>query len=525
MQIRKAFVAVPLALVFGLTLSNPSADADPPTDPGGKASLMGQQHRSDRAEQALATVQSILDGNAQRRGGSSADPRSLTLALRDLALLKDALPAADQRAASQLLARPAATKKSCTKRICVHYTRTGVNRPNLRDKNGNHVPDYIDKVRKTVDAIHLKYKKAGYRSPLPDNGRGGDDRVDIYIRDIGSQGIYGYCTTDDPRERYDVWAFCVLDNNYSHEEFPTNTPLENMQVTAAHEYFHAVQFSYDAAEDGWILESTATWAEDELFDGVDDNRQYLARSPISYPDVPLDLYDPVNDSFQYGTWIFWRYLTEKFTASSAGLPTLVRDVWRKLDAHKGAPDFYSLQGLEKVLVARNSGLPKELALFDDAVRHPADQFEEGAAYTGDVADPFLTRTLVSNGSSLGGNVSLDHLASSTVRYVPGPALTDPGTKVTVAVDLPTTIRGQAVVTRYLQDGTTTTARLSLDDDGEANTTVPFDITSTKYVEVTLVNASNATTCWQDQSYPVFSCYGTGQADNQAGTVNGTASIS
>lgn len=48
---------------------------------------------------------------------------------------------------------------------------------------------------------------------------------------------------------YDVSAYCVVDNDYAVEEFGVrNTPLENLQVTVAHEYFHAVQFAYDFYE-------------------------------------------------------------------------------------------------------------------------------------------------------------------------------------------------------------------------------------------------------------------------------------
>ncbi|MEZ0581209.1 MXAN_6640 family putative metalloprotease [Nocardioides sp. MH1] len=529
---KRALVAVPLSLVFGLTLTSPSALADPPTDPGSKASLTGKAHRAERAQDALAAVRSILGGADQRRAGA-ADPRSLTIALRDLALYKDALSPADQRAASRALKRPGATKESCTKRICVHWVTSGASKPSLRDKNGNHVPDYVDQVRKTVDAIHLKYKKAGYRSPLPDQGRGGDNRTDVYIRDVGSQGIYGYCTTDDNRQRYDRWAYCVLDNNFSHAEFPTNTPLENMQVTAAHEYFHAVQYSYDFAEDPWILESTATWAEDEFFDKVDDNRQYLSRSPMSDPEGPLDMFAPVDGDdysypalFQYGTWIFWRYLTEHYPASSAGLPTLVRDVWRLLDAKKGAPDKYSLQGLEKVLQARGTNLPKELSLFADANRHPADVYEEGATYTHEVPLPAATRTLNASGASATGPVTLDHLASATVRFVPGGSL-DPSAELNLSINLPGgTIRSQAVVTRFLEDGTTQTQRVVLDANGDGvATSLQFSPLATQYVEVTLVNASNETTCWTADSYPIFSCQGTGQEDGQAGSVTGTALVS
>ena len=47
-------------------------------------------------------------------------------------------------------------------------------------------------------------------------------------------------------------------------------------MTAAHEFFHAVQFAYDAADDQWFMESTATWMEDEIYDDVNDNLQYLS---------------------------------------------------------------------------------------------------------------------------------------------------------------------------------------------------------------------------------------------------------
>ena len=61
-----------------------------------------------------------------------------------------------------------------------------------------------------------------------------------------------------------------------------------MRVTAAHEFFHAVQFGYDYFEDVWLMEASSAWVEDEIFDDIDDNRQYLAKSPLSSPAAPLD---------------------------------------------------------------------------------------------------------------------------------------------------------------------------------------------------------------------------------------------
>jgi hypothetical protein len=40
----------------------------------------------------------------------------------------------------------------------------------------------------------------GYRAPLSDStspSNGGEGRLDIYLANLGDEGLYGYCTTDD----------------------------------------------------------------------------------------------------------------------------------------------------------------------------------------------------------------------------------------------------------------------------------------------------------------------------------------
>ena len=38
----------------------------------------------------------------------------------------------------------------------------------------------------------------------------------------------------------------MLDNDYAPAQFPSGTsPQNNLTVTAAHEFFHAVQYAYD----------------------------------------------------------------------------------------------------------------------------------------------------------------------------------------------------------------------------------------------------------------------------------------
>ena len=96
----------------------------------------------------------------------------------------------------------------------------------------------------------------------------------------------------------------------------------SLDVAGGEIVFDAVQFGYDAYEDGWILESTATWVEDELFDKVNDNRFYLADSPLSRPSKSLDRFGGL---YHYGAWIWWRFLTEAYPArGTSGLPLIMR---------------------------------------------------------------------------------------------------------------------------------------------------------------------------------------------------------
>ncbi|MCH7733225.1 MAG: hypothetical protein IIB44_12085, partial [Candidatus Marinimicrobia bacterium] len=75
-------------------------------------------------------------------------------------------------------------------------------------------------------------------------------------------------------------SYMVLRNNYEGFYDVSNiygpiSEFEAVQVSVAHEFFHSIQFGYDGWEAVWLLEATATWMEDEVFDDVNDNYQYL----------------------------------------------------------------------------------------------------------------------------------------------------------------------------------------------------------------------------------------------------------
>ena len=139
---------------------------------------------SDRAGQALAHARDLLEGHDATAARRSVHPdRDATLVLRDLVRVRDQLRGTAAREAARILARPAASRRSCTADICVHWRDALVRQ---RDDDGNTIPDYIDLVRTTVADVHQQDVDAGYRPPRPDGTRGGNNRTDIYIRDVGA---------------------------------------------------------------------------------------------------------------------------------------------------------------------------------------------------------------------------------------------------------------------------------------------------------------------------------------------------
>ncbi|GAA4803022.1 MXAN_6640 family putative metalloprotease [Nocardioides caeni] len=503
-----AFLAAALALPVIPT----AAHADDGKGPGAAS---GPTARQAAASATLARAEAAFEGPA------AGDPsRSATLALRDLRVALGDLPRADRAVARALLARPLGPQTVCSASTCVHYTTVGEDAVASVDNSGNSIPDYVDTVLATVDQVRQTYVDAGYRPPLsdadsPDNG--GDGRLDVYLEDLVNEdeSLYGYCDSDDPKTQpgslepgYDVSAYCALDNDFSVEEFGA-PPLDSLRVTVAHEYFHAVQYAYDFLEDGWLMEATATWAEDELYDDVNDNRQYLSAGQLRRPSVSLDTW---SGSTHYGNWIFFRRLSERFPAAQGGLPTIVRDIWNRLDGRAGAVDDFSMGAITRVLKARGTTFQREYALFAVANRNSRRAYAEGASYP--VAP---ARAVNVSATRRGSNPAayaprMRHLTSATVRYVPR-GLTARNWKLKLAFNLDNRVRGSfAAVTTIRRNGTRSTTLVPLNARGDAVMRVPFTTATVAAVEVTLLNTSiRYRNCW-DFATP-YACGGGTSADD------------
>ena len=331
------------ALTLGLALVVPAAAAADPTGRG------DAQRPSAPVSAALGNARAAVTGHAEH---------DTTLALTRLRLAYPSLSAGERAAADALLARPtdgaadpeqfgyttAEATPLCGATFCVHYVTTTADAPAAVDVDLDGVPDWVETTLAELEAVvAFETGTLGYRHPATDGVRGGNAQFDVYLSQIGDDGLYGFCAPEEkvPGQRFVYSGYCVLDNDFT--EFPLG-PLPSLQVTAAHEFFHAIQFDYDATEDRWFMEATATWVEEQYADAIDDNRQYLPYGQLGRPRQPLDEFDSFGQS-QYGNWLFIELLSQDFG------PDVVRRIWNQADATRGAPDRYSTEAVRRVVSA------------------------------------------------------------------------------------------------------------------------------------------------------------------------------
>ncbi len=132
---------------------------------------------------ALGEVRLLVEDLTSLIAGASPDSDAdLTLALRDLALLKNLLPESLQPMAEGYLARPtdgdadefgdgytvAEALPACSDVVCVHYVTTSEDKVPAADTNDNGIPDYVDLTLATMTDVHKAYVDDGYRAPKSD---------------------------------------------------------------------------------------------------------------------------------------------------------------------------------------------------------------------------------------------------------------------------------------------------------------------------------------------------------------------
>ncbi|HWB69875.1 MAG TPA: MXAN_6640 family putative metalloprotease, partial [Solirubrobacterales bacterium] len=273
--------------------------------------------------------------------------------------------------------RQAPRSPACGPHFCVHWVAKGPDAPNPKDSDGDKIPDYVERVLGAAEYVYsVENGTLGWQPPKPDGKLGGGkDKTDIYLLQLGG-ALFGYAAPDKgqaskkhqlPRRLH---GYLVLDNNYARSEFPGTRQGNDLEVTLAHEYNHILQFGYDAFQDTWFAEATATWMEDQVYGEVNDYLRYV-RSWVRGYDTPV----AGNNYREYGSAVWNHWLANRYG------PEIIRSAWERAIHMK--PAGFSIAAYDSAIkAAGSSNFSHDFALFsrDVAEWHIEKAFGEGSLY-------------------------------------------------------------------------------------------------------------------------------------------------
>lgn len=304
----------------------------------------------------------------------------------------------------------------------IHYTEDNTNGDAVYGYDGDPatIPQFVIDVGASFELAWSHILSLGF-PPLPgDNNKGGDSRFDVYILNL--PGSYGYTSYDDSP----LYTYIVIDNDFA--TVPQNFDPEGKQkgaikVTAAHELFHAFQFQYSTniSKNGWWMETSSTWMEDEVFPEVKDYLNYIGlryddindngkwdigetyynidgsiagttgRSSkwFDNPDMSLDTY---NGSHEYGTVIWAKYLSGTYGNN------VIKSVWNRIGSGSVA-----LTSISDELSSLQTNLENAFGLFQ--VANYKRDYMDGNYY------PIIKHTATYTSYPQTVNGTINHLAS------------------------------------------------------------------------------------------------------------------
>ena len=172
--------------------------------------------------------------------------------------------------------------------------------------------------------------------------------LDIYIANTGVKNPAvdfnnGYKGITLPSTVYGVTS--TYQNGQPYLILSQDVASSILQVTAAHEFFHAVQIGYvdyntllDNSTVNWLAESSATWMEDKVYPLVNDYVNYVWQLTDS---PQWSLFDP---DLVYSAVLFQKYLAEGYHgADDPEGGEVIKSLWAGLAA-SGGDVVTSLEG-------------------------------------------------------------------------------------------------------------------------------------------------------------------------------------
>src|SRR3954471_5270026 len=133
----------------------------------------------------------------------------------------------------------------CGATTCVHWVATGEDAPPPDDADHDGTADYVQAVDAAFEhAIGVETAgDLGWPEPVADAGRGGDDRLDVYVKALA--GYAGATGISQPAFGRSAAAYVLVDDDLAQYAAAQRGAL--LRSVAAHEANHALQFAADDA--------------------------------------------------------------------------------------------------------------------------------------------------------------------------------------------------------------------------------------------------------------------------------------
>lgn len=236
------------------------------------------------------------------------------------------------------------------------------------NKSGNDKPGYdVDELAAAFDSSYnYEVNILGYPPPPFDNGDGGDNKYDIYLKNLPSS-FYGYTETENQITDKTYTTFIVMDNDFS----STYTKgIDAARVTAAHELHHAIQMGNYVyrQNDLFYFEATSTAMEEFVYDSINDYYAYMK----SFTDRPYRTFAS-NSGYNLAAWNI--FLKDRFGID------IIKRIWELM------PDQRTLDAAASAISENGSTFKAEFNIFGQWFYFtgnraiPNKYFEEAANYT------------------------------------------------------------------------------------------------------------------------------------------------
>ena len=249
---------------------------------------------------------------------------------------------------------PADSFYSENNHFVIHYTTEGKDAVCSEDLDNNSVPDWIEKMARAFEnSYDIEINTLNYNHPP--SMENGTVPYQIFVIDLGNS--YGRTITInvDPGiwEQKNVSSYIVFDNDFVGPGFHIQGD-DAIYVTAAHEFFHAIQLGYVfRKKDSFLFELSAVWMEDKVYDEINNYLYYLDYF-FSAPEIPLNGVSFTIPNVQkhiYGDCILGFYIEENFGTDA------IRKIWNLM------PDKTALEAMDQFFRNRGSTFEEEFVKF------------------------------------------------------------------------------------------------------------------------------------------------------------------